>query len=217
VFSRHLLNGSLLIQDSCSVSEIEQGLRIMAKEHRLARRGLSDAIAGALHTDAGDKAFVRSIASSENSPLFYVFAICPKNGMNQQTYSKMRRDYLSDYCYVLSWKRRQIKTVVGIAMQPLDAGSTGNFDMVVLDAPTWDEEHESTAKQLQHGWGFQSDSAIRRWEATDYEYPTEIHAANGTGPSRVMRKVNRPRSHHTGRNSQCPCGSGKKYKHCCLC
>ena len=25
-----------------------------------------------------------------------------------------------------------------------------------------------------------------------------------------------PRSSRVGRNDPCPCGSGKKYKHCCL-
>lgn len=216
IFSRNLLSGTLVMHDACSVTAIEQGLRVMAKERRLGRRGLSEAVAGALHMKAGSKAFVRSICSSKNSSLFYVFAVCPKNGMNDETYARMRRDYLSDYCYVLSWRNRQIKTVVGIAMQPLDAGQSGNFDMVAMDSPVWDKEHESAAKEIKEGWGFQSDHAIRRWEATNYEYPSEIQGGSQTGMTRATRALTRPQSHRTGRNSPCPCGSGKKYKHCCL-
>jgi len=38
-------------------------------------------------------------------------------------------------------------------------------------------------------------------------------------PSSIARKKAQPlsrRGKKVGRNDKCPCGSGKKYKHCCL-
>jgi len=215
-FSRCLFNGTLVMHDARSAGDIEHGLRIMAKERRLGRRGLAAAVADALHVEAGNKAFVRSISSSKNESLFYVFAICPKNGMDDETYARMRRDYLSDYCYVLSSRNRQIKTVVGIGMQPLNTSENGNFDMVVMKSPDWNDERVKEAEEIRKSWGFQSDHSVRRWEKTNYEYPSEIRKDRRTGAAGAKRQLTRSKSHRIGRNNQCPCGSGKKYKHCCL-
>ena len=48
-----------------------------------------------------------------------------------------------------------------------------------------------------------------------------VNAALGSGVSldALMRRQKiRPmvRNYNVGRNEKCPCGSGKKYKHCCL-
>jgi preprotein translocase subunit SecA len=37
---------------------------------------------------------------------------------------------------------------------------------------------------------------------------TPNRGGDGAGPARKKQKV--------GRNDPCPCGSGKKYKHCCM-
>lgn len=164
IFSRCLLNDTLVMHDAHPAEDIERGLRIMAKERRLGRRGLAAAVADALHVEAGSKAFVRSIYSSRNDSLAYVFAICPKNNFSEETYALMRREYLSDYCYVFSSKNRHIKTVVGIAMQPLNLNDSGNFDMVVMSAPDWTNEQVRDAEEIRAGWGFQSDQSVRAWE-----------------------------------------------------
>jgi uncharacterized protein YecA (UPF0149 family) len=33
---------------------------------------------------------------------------------------------------------------------------------------------------------------------------------------RYQKPKQKVREYHVGRNEKCPCGSGKKYKHCCL-
>ena len=40
---------------------------------------------------------------------------------------------------------------------------------------------------------------------------TASHGSDGTVKKRPVRKVQK-----VGRNDPCPCGSGKKYKNCCL-
>lgn len=215
-FSRCLFNGTLVMHDSHPAGDIERGLRIMAKERRLGRRGLAAAAADALHVETGSKAFVRSIYSSKNDSLAYVFAICPRNNFNEETYALMRREYLSDYCYVFSSKNRHIKTIVGIAMQPLHINDSGNFDMVVMSVPDWTKEQVREAEEIRAGWGFQSDDNVRRWERTNYEYPSELQQSRRTGLPIAKQQLTRTGSHRIGRNNRCPCGSGKKYKHCCL-
>ena len=50
---------------------------------------------------------------------------------------------------------------------------------------------------------------------------TAVNAALGSGVSLdalLRRQKVRPmvKNHNIGRNEKCPCGSGKKYKNCCL-
>ncbi len=47
-----------------------------------------------------------------------------------------------------------------------------------------------------------------RWPSRErIDFVKELRKTNETLPTRAFRKV--------GRNDPCPCGSGKKYKHCC--
>ena len=55
------------------------------------------------------------------------------------------------------------------------------------------------------------------WHGFSEEYWDRVHAKD-TGLSQLLPE-NEPRSNpfrDTGRNDPCPCGSGKKYKRCCL-
>lgn len=54
----------------------------------------------------------------------------------------------------------------------------------------------------------------RGFEAQIWQH--EINHLNGVEEQIVDRYYAEPRPLEVGRNDQCPCGSGKKYKHCCL-
>jgi preprotein translocase subunit SecA len=47
------------------------------------------------------------------------------------------------------------------------------------------------------------------------EEKPSLHMVEGGGEGTEKRKPEPARSDKVGRNAPCPCGSGKKYKHCC--
>jgi uncharacterized protein YecA (UPF0149 family) len=89
--------------------------------------------------------------------------------------------------------------IVGIATESgLNNGSRSE-DAMHFDARTWNAEMEAKARELQEELGICK--KLRRIEEHMQEYPD--------APITVPRMEN-------PRNKACPCGSGKKYKHCCL-
>jgi preprotein translocase subunit SecA len=56
---------------------------------------------------------------------------------------------------------------------------------------------------------------IERVESLRYRHD-EITATAGNSPSEKPKAQPRRASQKVGRNDPCPCGSGKKYKHCCM-
>jgi len=55
---------------------------------------------------------------------------------------------------------------------------------------------------------------LRGFEAQIWQH--EINHLNGVDELIVERSYVEPKALEVGRNEKCPCGSGKKYKHCCL-
>lgn len=55
---------------------------------------------------------------------------------------------------------------------------------------------------------------LRGFQAQIWQH--EINHLNGVEEQIVDRNYIEPRPLEVGRNDQCPCGSGKKYKYCCL-
>jgi uncharacterized protein YecA (UPF0149 family) len=72
-------------------------------------------------------------------------------------------------------------------------------DLIYLDVREWDENKESHAKQLKDKFGI-------------FKKPQQIgfHLEEYPGAAITSTKMKNPR------NKPCPCGSGKKYKDCCL-
>jgi len=56
---------------------------------------------------------------------------------------------------------------------------------------------------------------IERVQSLQYRHD-EITATAGNSPSEKPKAPPRRASQKVGRNDPCPCGSGKKYKHCCM-
>ncbi len=57
---------------------------------------------------------------------------------------------------------------------------------------------------------------IRTEEDVKREQQAKITATSGAGDGTADKKAPVKKGQKTGRNEPCPCGSGKKYKHCCL-
>lgn len=52
-------------------------------------------------------------------------------------------------------------------------------------------------------------------EVKEDEYNRLMHIGKENAEARIERYKKRTGKNKIGRNERCPCGSGKKYKHCC--
>lgn len=70
--------------------------------------------------------------------------------------------------------------------------------------------------QMEHFFDLlmQAINNTRIWENKGYT-PAEMHALMESGPDKAADLPRFQKAVKIGRNSPCPCGSGKKYKHCC--
>jgi len=91
------------------------------------------------------------------------------------------------------------KDIVGIATEPGVNHASRTEDAIYVDVREWTAKMESEAKSLQEKLGI-----LTR--------PKRIHGHAKEYPDVPVEgvKMKKPR------NKPCPCGSGKKYKHCCL-
>jgi hypothetical protein len=85
--------------------------------------------------------------------------------------------------------------------------------------PEWsdvdeDEEDGSEDEEYEeHAWGIdrEVEDELDRYEDEDEDEDDEDGASDEPAPPARL-----PRGDTIGRNEPCPCGSGKKYKHCCM-
>ena len=99
--------------------------------------------------------------------------------------------------------------VVGIAT---DMGNDRyrTFDAVLVEGEEWTDEMESLAREIQADLGVSGEGTIHRIREMAQAATVPKHAANDE------RRSRRHDAGKIGRNDRCPCGSGKKFKHCCL-
>jgi uncharacterized protein YchJ len=101
---------------------------------------------------------------------------------------------------VLQWiETRNPQTKANIATESGADNAGRSEDAIYFDAREWNTETEKQAKMLQEKLGIFTKA--KRYEEHATEYPP---------PPTAFAKIKNPR------NKPCPCGSGKKYKHCCL-
>ncbi|MCP1840083.1 hypothetical protein ACVIHI_007000 [Bradyrhizobium sp. USDA 4524] len=91
------------------------------------------------------------------------------------------------------------------------------FDEMLVDA---EQRPEEIARFEEVGLGYIKD-AVQEMEGTDYGYNEtfdDLDAPFGDDLDTLWSHTEPVRNplRHVGRNDPCPCGSGKKYKKCCL-
>lgn len=184
----------------------QSALREMAKEPRFMRREISKAIRQSIQKmpDFGGQ-MARNLSSY---PSFYPdrrYVFLQLKPMLDKDYDSeyrpFRREMLKIACGVEKMKRPKSKKVIGIAIDaPKYAGTKNSEDFALLDCENWtDEDEEYYAEANKILKFFETDTVEMKYERT-YEFP--------------QSKKMSPQNKKIGRNEKCPCGSGKKYKHC---
>jgi hypothetical protein len=216
-FAGHAFRGTLAYDSPQSIAENEFILRILASESRLSRRSLSHALIDQQTGAVVGKRHMRTIFPEGRTDTAYVSVLVPSEGVTEEKYRQFRQSWTSDYCFVLAWLHRHLKHVVGIATEAGPDRGGRSFDLVLIKQPDrWTSEMEEEARKIQASRNILFPKNLKRTEWHDDEYPEAIVVHPKLAVGFHERPPWRPQLRHVRRNEPCPCGSGVKFKHCCL-
>lgn len=125
------------------------------------------------------------------------------DGINdyENEYRPKRQAMLEVACGAAKNKFDHLNTIVGIAIDAPKYAKTNSEDFLLMDCSNWTYEDREHYEKTNEGLGFFKTGAVEK--RTVVEFPDE--------------KKNNPKNRmKVGRNDPCPCGSGKKYKKCCI-
>jgi hypothetical protein len=198
-FAFHAMTGTQYTVSHPELVDQEVSLRFLARENRTRRRMLEKSLLGIMaQGDSHDQA-TRLVLPSGPDDLHFVFlSVRLIPGHSYEEYREYRRALLEAYCRVAKLRWPAAQNVVGIATEPLSFSGERSEDLVWLDATRWDADAKADAERLAADLGLFTKT--KRWATVEPEYPRE-------------RDLEMAKGRH--RNRACPCGSGKKYKHCC--
>jgi hypothetical protein len=180
----------------------------MVKEPRFVRRTICERIKQSiLNFPDGPGELMRSVSliPSYRPGIAYVFLQVRASDRFRDApeYREIRRAMLELACGAARNKWDHLKKIVGIAIDAAKfAGDTNSEDFVLMDCANWSDEqrdHYATANREIQFFGTPAMKQHRE-KATEFVQPA--------------RPVRRNSEVKVGRNDQCPCGSGKKYKKC---
>ncbi|MCH7501560.1 MAG: SEC-C domain-containing protein [Nitrospinae bacterium] len=182
----------------------------MAKEPRFSRRALSEAMIRAIGKFPENTSPIMrnlSFMPSFYAGTGYVFLQLKVEGITdyEGKYRPKRRAMLEIACGAAKNKFPHLKKVVGIAIDAPKFTDTNSEDFILMDCENWPDDLRAHYEKANEGIDFFNSSTLTRHEMKVTEFPVIEKS-----PPRRSEKEK------IGRNDKCPCGSGKKYKKCCL-
>lgn len=177
----------------------------MAKEPRFHRRALSEGMMQSIRNFPETQQ--RIMRSLSFMPSFYedkgyVFLQLKVDGITDyEKESRPKQALLEIACGAAKNKFNHLKTIVGIAIDAPKYAETNSEDFILLDCNDWPDEEREHYKKANEDLKFFMTGVAERRAVT--EFP-------------IIKKPKATKRLKVGRNDQCPCGSGKKYKKCCI-
>lgn len=104
-------------------------------------------------------------------------------------------------CGVTKNKFPHLKKVIGIAIDAPKFTDANSEDFILLNCEDWSEEEKKEYEELNKGFEFLESPNLNKGVIHTNDFPVD---------DRIIKPAK------IGRNELCPCGSGKKYKKCCL-
>jgi hypothetical protein len=214
-FTGYLLEGRLMGSAGTRPEHMESALRLMAAENRLNRRMLGQSLQDFLHRPHPNRWDARVVFAAGAPGPHYVFVVLGTEGSaSYEEYREERTSLLGQYCRAAKLRWPDAEDILGIACEP-PGSDGGSADLLHYNARDWPESERLAAEEAQRELGLLS--KVRLDRAQGREYPV----ADGESPSEpaghaLTRIARRPTTGKVGRNAPCPCGSGLKYKKCCL-
>lgn len=178
----------------------------MAKEPRFHRRELSARMLQSIRNfpETPQRIMINlSFMPSFYEDKGYVFLQLKVDGITdyENEYRPKRQELLEVACGAAKNKFDHLKTVIGIAIDaPMNAKSNSE-DFSLMDCTNWSDEKREHYEKANEGLEFFKTGVVEK--RTVQEFP-------------VVETPKAARQEKVGRNAPCPCGSGKKYKKCCV-
>ena len=180
-------------------------IHAMAKEPRFHRRGLSERMIESIRNfPETPQRIMRNLSFM---PSFYkdngyVFLQLKVDGIAdyENEYRPKRQAMLEIACGAAKNKFNHLKTVVGIAIDAPKYAEQNTEDFILMDCTDWTDQQRKHYEKANEGFGFFKTGVLERKTVTEFPPLTKT----------VSGKVK------VGRNAPCPCGSGRKYKKCCI-
>ena len=206
---QNALDGTLL--SNANLLRGKSAIHEMAKEPRFSRRALSSAMINAIRNFPDtDGEIVRNISfmPSFYKSKAYVFLQLRKRNITDydNDYRPKRQALLEIACGAAKNKFPDLRTIVGMAIDAPKFSRRNAEDFILMDCSEWPEERRLHYDRANEGLNF---------FCTSSSVATRIKVQNF--PDRKSHEEPQTaRDIKLGRNDLCPCGSGKKYKRCCL-
>lgn len=200
-FSFHILEGKVGLGQDLEFEYHERAVRNLASESRFSRYVLSVAFEEKFSEVPPNRRSSRLVFSPDRPDKLYVFLFLPRDdGQDYQEYRDERLSYIKAYALIAKYRHPKAKDVIVIATEPVLAdGRSEDIFSMEFDKDI-SEEEKSEAKRLMAEGNILNDVWTQR---NNPIFPQ----ANKPYRNKVVKY---------GRNEQCPCGSGKKYKKCCM-
>lgn len=202
------LDGTLL--GSAILLEGKSAIHEMAKEPRFSRRALSEAMIQAIGNfpeTASPMMRNLSFIPSFYAGTGYIFLQLKVEGITdyEGEYRTKRRAMLEIACGAAKNKFSHLKQIIGIAIDAPKFTDTNSEDFILMDCEDWPEDLRVQYEKANGDLGFFNSGNLTRHEKRVKEFPDIEKSPPGSSEKEKI-----------GRNDKCPCGSGKKYKKCCL-
>ncbi|UNK57898.1 SEC-C domain-containing protein [Pseudoxanthomonas daejeonensis] len=193
------ISGHVLAGDAIGPHKVdshEKVIRLFAAECRRSRLVLSEQILEKYQQVPADRRSARVVRSPSDPKKAFIFLFFPRDhGQEHHDYREERQEAALAYALTLKLMSPEFRHICVVATEPKQSDGRSE-DFMALDIPELSKDEKREIRQMQ-----------REMEIfTDMLKPFAV-------PDHQPR---RPRSDRTKRNSPCPCGSGSKFKQCCL-
>lgn len=184
----------------------ESAIYEMAKESRLFRRIMSERIKEAIgkfpDTPHQLLRYLTLLPSLYKDKLYVFLQVHhPDIRDYNNDYRPKRRAMLEIACGVAKNKFPHVTKVIGIAIDAPKFTTTNSEDFILLNCEEWSKEDQAYYEEMNKGFRFLETERLEKGIISGNEFPK---TNNFYKPAKI------------GRNEKCPCGSGRKYKQCCL-
>ena len=196
-FNEHALAGTQYHVSAGGIKDSEKAVHFMAAVPRFERRLLSLSLKEMLEITTPTQRRIRVQKPRIPTDPYFVLLLFPKpkKSISEEEYRRVRGRYLEAVCMVTKLKFPEARHIVGFSTES-GLAEMRSEDAMYLDVSKWNAELENEAKRLQK-------------EAKILISPQESYVHAEEYP-------NKNKKAEPGRNDPCPCGSGKKFKGCCL-
>lgn len=200
------LEGTLLGENT--PLEGRSAIHEMAKEPRFHRRMLSSHMKQAIKKfPESSEPFVRNLSfmPSFYEKKGYAFLQLKAVGYakNETEYREKRQAMLEIACGAAKNKFPHLETIIGIGIDAPKYAERNSEDFILLDCSTWSSADKEYYEKANEDLNFFNTDNLSMQRKTSTEFPDRKNHKN-----RKQKKI--------GRNEKCLCGSGKKYKKCCI-